>query len=495
MDDAPDTRSNALDRLSRLAAALMEAPIAHVTLLAGDRQHYRGSHGLPPEVIVDEGLPLSFGFCPTVIASGKPLSRGDLVASEFRDNPAVVEHGARAYAGTPLRSRDGTVIGTLCVLDVVAREWAAARLPLLEELAASVITELELVAALLDAEDRAEATRVIRHLNDGVVLLDEQRTVRIWNPAAERLTGIHAERAMGRCVDDLLEGWPARGVASRQLQLSGGDDERLIDVIGSEWEAGAVYAARDITADQKLATMRDELVATISHELRTPLASIYAASITLQRPEVPLDTATTATLLTMMEEQAARLTELCDAVLLASRLDHGGTSRRRGAVELARLVHDVASDTFVRDGRSSRLDFAIEADAVAVGDHDALRRVLVNLLDNAFKYSPPLGMVHVAARRIGNDAVELVVEDEGSGIPLAERDLVFEKFYRRDPHMRDGVGGTGLGLHISRALVHGMGGRIHVGEASGGRAGAAVHVVLDAHSPPAGPAAVMTAAE
>lgn len=485
VDDAPDTRSNALDRLSRLAAALMEAPIAHVTLLAGDRQHYRGSHGLPAEVIVAEGMPLTFGFCPTVIASGMPLCRGDLAASEFRDNPAVVEHGARAYAGTPLRSRDGAVIGTLCVLDVVAREWAAARLPLLEELAASVITELELVAALVDAEERAEATRVIAHLNDGVVLLDERRTVRIWNPAAERLTGIRARRAIGRCVDDLLEGWPTRGVASRQLRLSAGDDERVIDVIGSEWEAGAVYAARDVTADQKLATMRDELVATISHELRTPLASIYAASITLQRPEVPLDTATTATLLAMMEEQAARLTDLCDAVLIASQLDHGGAPGSRRAVDLARLVRDVASDTFVRDGRSARLAYDMEDDVVAAGDLQALRRVLVNLIDNAFKYSPPLGTVHVAARSLGPDAVELVVEDDGGGIPLAERELVFEKFYRRDPHMRDGVGGTGLGLHISRALVHGMGGQIHVGDASGGRAGAAVHVVLDAHPPAA----------
>lgn len=458
----------------------MDAPIAHVTLVAGGRQHYSGSHGLPEEVITPDGLPLSFGFCPTVVATGQPLRRTDLIDSEFRDNPAVAEHGARAYAGTPLRTGDGAVVGSLCVVDRAVRDWPLDRLKLLDELANSVVTELELVAALQEAEDRAEAARVIRHLHEGVVLLDERRVVRVWNPAAEALTGLAASVALGKPIEDSIAEWPPSGAPSALLELRTETGACSIEVNGSEWEGGAVYAVRDVTAERKLARMRDELVATISHELRTPLASIYAAAITLQRPDVRLDAATTTTLLAVVEEQAARLADLCETVLLAGRLDHAAPSVTRERIDLAALVDDVAAQLVVQPERGARLTLDVALDAAASGDREALRRVVVNVVDNALKYSPPSGVVRVVARRLDSDTVELVVEDEGTGIPEAERELVFEKFYRCDPHMRDGVGGTGLGLHIARSLVDGMGGRMYVSEASSSRTGAAVHVELDA---------------
>jgi signal transduction histidine kinase len=100
-------------------------------------------------------------------------------------------------------------------------------------------------------------------------------------------------------------------------------------------------------------------------------------------------------------------------------------------------------------------------------DPDKVRQVLTNLVDNAIKYSPDGGSVQVEVKRLGT-VVLFSVRDEGLGIPLAEQDRVFEKFYRLDPELNRGVGGTGLGLYISRELVRHMGGRLNVVSKPGG---------------------------
>lgn len=489
----PD-RSEALSRLSRLAAALLDAPIAHVTLMVDGRQHYGGAFGLPEEVITPEGMPMSFGFCPTVVQTGEPLVRPDLEQSEFRENPAVVDHGARAYAGTPLRRGDGVVIGSFCVLDVVQRPWSKEQLELLALLAEGVITELELTAALqassealaeserLQAavQERADAARVIEHISEGVVQLDEHGVVLLWNPAAAAMTGIAPSAAEGQQIRQLCSDWPAPGTGPGTIRTRAEDGGHVILVSGADWGAGSVYALRDISDEQRLTRMRDELIATISHELRTPLASIYAASITLQRQDITLDAATSASLLAMVEEQASRLTVLSDEILLASRLDQGAVCARTDDVSLVLVVREALDALMSQSELSERVLVCVDERLVAKGDAAALRRVVVNLLDNACKYSPPAGMIHVSARKLPGGNVDLVVEDQGGGVPPEDRVLIFEKFYRRDPDMRHGVGGTGLGLFICRELVHAMGGRIWAEPSADGGGGAGFHVELAA---------------
>jgi two-component system phosphate regulon sensor histidine kinase PhoR len=110
---------------------------------------------------------------------------------------------------------------------------------------------------------------------------------------------------------------------------------------------------------------------------------------------------------------------------------------------------------------SVSLTASFQGNGTAVGDRDRIEQVLVNLIDNAIKYSPDGGAVTVSTAR-SEGAVRVEVEDEGIGIPLSEQRSVFEKFYRADPHQKQVPGGTGLGLYICRELVRRMGGSIGV---------------------------------
>jgi signal transduction histidine kinase len=205
--------------------------------------------------------------------------------------------------------------------------------------------------------------------------------------------------------------------------------------------------------------LKDEFIAIVSHELRTPLTSVYGAAVTLRQHE--LDEERRTAFLEIISTESARLARLLDDILWVSRLDSGRTDTfitRVEPVELASEVVD-ATRTHLPPGVSIGLRHDREPTAVAA-DPDKLRQVLVNLIENALKYADG-GDVEVSVEpRDGR--VRFSVRDHGAGIPPAEQERIFEKFYRLDPNMTQGVGGTGLGLYICRELIQGMDGVIWV---------------------------------
>src|SRR6476646_8687525 len=205
--------------------------------------------------------------------------------------------------------------------------------------------------------------------------------------------------------------------------------------------------------------LKDEFIAIVSHELRTPLTSVYGAAMTLERQE--LDEQRRHELLEIISTEAARLSRLLDDILWVSRLDAGRARPTIMAVEPIALAADIveATRTHLPEGLSLELVHDAHVPEVAA-DPDKLRQVLVNLVENAVKYSHA-GVILV---RIGSHygTVRFSVRDEGLGIPAGQQERIFEKFYRLDPHMTQGVGGTGLGLYICRELVLAMNGDIWV---------------------------------
>ena len=162
------------------------------------------------------------------------------------------------------------------------------------------------------------------------------------------------------------------------------------------------------------------------------------------------------------------MTTIVSQILLAGQLEEGRVDVATTATDLRPLVESVLDSTRVRAPEQIDLRFEQNGDrTVALANEDKLRQVLVNLLDNAIKYSPDGGDVVVELEG-GNGRVRLAVRDGGLGIPQAEHERIFEKFYRLDPALTRGVGGSGLGLFISRELVSRMGGsltvRSHPGE-------------------------------
>ena len=218
---------------------------------------------------------------------------------------------------------------------------------------------------------------------------------------------------------------------------------------------------RDAAAREKqreLDRAKDEFLATTSHELRTPLASVYGAAQTLEaRPE--LEGATQRKLMTVLARESARLTDLVEDVLWAARLGAGQVDRRARACSPGDAIDEVLA-AMAAAGHADRLQRGPVTDAQCRADPDHLRRILLNLVDNALNYSP--AAVEVAALGGHRRPVRFLVDDEGEGIQPEDRGRIFERFVRLDPGMEKNTGGTGLGLYICRALAENMGGRLWV---------------------------------
>jgi signal transduction histidine kinase len=206
-------------------------------------------------------------------------------------------------------------------------------------------------------------------------------------------------------------------------------------------------------------------VANVSHELKTPISALRAhLENILDGVEQP-DAGTIAVML----QQSERLGRLVEQLLDLSKLESGATLLERRPTALAAVVDRVVREVMMgRDG-SVRVSIAVPAGIIVMGDEERIHQVLLNLLDNALRFTPGGGRVSVRAVRLST-MCEISVEDTGPGVPDEHRPFVFERFYRVDPARARSDGGTGIGLTIAKSVVEGHGGRIWVERAAGGGA-------------------------
>ena len=238
--------------------------------------------------------------------------------------------------------------------------------------------------------------------------------------------------------------------------------ERWLSISGVAFVEGTVYAFRDLTEEYAIERLKSDFVSTVSHELRTPLAAIYGAAMTLQRTDVALGDDQRIGLLGVVAGESERLARIVNDVLWASRLDSGVLEVSIENCDAGALATAVVAAARVHLPSTIELTLAVEKGISAVAaDADKVRQVLVNLVDNAIKYSPDGGLVEVRVEA-ADHGVRFVVSDRGLGIPPTEHGRIFEKFFRLDPNLTRGVGGTGLGLYICRELIRRMDGRIWV---------------------------------
>jgi PAS domain S-box-containing protein len=346
---------------------------------------------------------------------------------------------------------------------------------LAQQLGARAALAVENARLYREAERRAEAALALAYVGDGVILLDEEGRVRFWNAAAAAITAVPEETALGRAPAEVLPAWeelnrlaeladaeaPERArPVTVPIETAAGD--RWVAVTGVAFDEGVVYALRDVTDEQALERARSDFVATASHELRTPLAAVYGAARTLRRSDIEIPVEQREQFLEMIVSETDRLTAIVSQILLAGQIEDGRVDVATSATELGPLVESVLASTRLR--APDEIELRLEQNGgpvVALADEDKLRQVIVNLLDNAIKYSPDGGDVTVEL--VGGEArTRLTVRDGGLGIPAAEQERIFEKFYRLDPALTRGVGGSGLGLYISRELVSRMGGTLTV---------------------------------
>ncbi|HVD12616.1 MAG TPA: GAF domain-containing sensor histidine kinase [Gaiellaceae bacterium] len=450
---------------------------------------------LPPLPLNREGG----GMQSRVIVSGEPLLVND-VPEQVKD-PAGVYYdvdregrmrklpdegppGVQSAMMLPVK-HEGEVVGVVQLMHERAR-YDEEQLELAEGLiglmAAAVrnarLHEQEQAEAAARARaeataaEREHAARVLEAVGDGVFLLDDEGSIRFWNRASELVTGQRRGDVLGRPAGDVFGGW--RAVAAEipvsegaspatpvTLPLEVDGRELWLSFVAVRSHGGVVYAFRDLTVERDLEAAKSDFIATVSHELRTPMTAVLGAAKTLLRDDIALSPERRQQLLEMIGAQGTRLTQITEEVLLANRLDRGDLRVDRERVDLAELVREAVEAMRERLPESVSLSMSTNGAAAALGDRGRIEQVLVNLIDNAIRYSPEGGEVVVRTAH-SEASVRVEVADEGIGIPLAEQGSVFEKFYRGDPQHRAVPGGTGLGLYISRELVRRMGGTIGV---------------------------------
>jgi PAS domain S-box-containing protein len=381
--------------------------------------------------------------------------------------------GLRSAMIVPLAAH-GRILGAITFISAESgRHFAETDLRLAEELARRAALAIDNARAYGEVEARAEAVDALRFVADGIALVDRAGVVRLWNPAAAAITGIPAERIVGRRPDEAASGWDEverRVPVSPHAGEPGARATTLpVDVEGRElwlslkavaFESGTVYAFRDMTEEHALDRVKSEFVATVSHELRTPLAAIYGAAVTLQRPDLPADHPQRTALTEVIASETERLSGIVDGILWASALESGTVQVSLERCDPAALVDDVLATARLSAPPSITLERVGSNTPPAIrADPAKLVQVLTNLVDNAIKYSPDGSRVtvDVQARDV---AVGITVRDEGIGIPPGETERIFEKFHRLDPELTRGVSGTGLGLYICRELLARMNGSI-----------------------------------
>jgi two-component system, OmpR family, phosphate regulon sensor histidine kinase PhoR len=321
------------------------------------------------------------------------------------------------------------------------------------------------------ADARASAESVLAALPEPLLLIDPERRIVSANPSALELLGPRlAGRDLGAALrapavleatDAVLAGGDGRTV---EVDLPGSVERHLSAQVGplrppTSEGAAAVLTLTDITASKRSERMRQDFVANASHELRTPLATLLGFIETLRGPARD-DNAARERFLSIMAEQASRMSRLVDDLLSLSRIELNEHLAPKERVDLRRLLMAVADSLEQRaEKRQMRIEVALpEALPDVVGDPDELAQVFQNLMDNAIKYGRSGTAVEVSAaasarRLAGAPAAQVAIRDHGEGILTEHIPRLTERFYRVDPARSRELGGTGLGLAIVKHIV------------------------------------------
>lgn len=322
---------------------------------------------------------------------------------------------------------------------------------------------------------------ILESLEDGVIAQDQRGRVQLFNGAAERLFDLPRSEVLGRPLLEVIREYDL-AEALEAAAVQGASQTRTVRLMrpverelqirsaplrsAEEGLDGAVAVLRDVTEMRRLEQVRTEFVANVSHELRTPLTALKGFIETLLDGAVD-DPATARRFLEIVRRETDRLVSLISDLLDLSRLESPHLDVPLVPVDLSSLAVECVELFRQRaESRSIELSCQLPGALWVMGDASLLRQVLINLVDNAVKYTPVGGQVWISGQREGSWA-ELAVSDTGPGIPGRALNRVFERFYRVDKARSRAMGGTGLGLSIVRHAVERQGGRIWVESSPG----------------------------
>jgi len=346
------------------------------------------------------------------------------------------------------------------------------------------------IGALTEQRDELEA--ILRSMTEAVVVTGARGEVVLLNGQARKTFALSADaNYQGRdfvelCRDPRLQEFVASSTASANGEITAVEvriqnpSPRYLAVSaapvkrGSASEIAWLFVFHDITQLKTYETMRADFIANLTHEIRTPLSALYGYAETLQQGVEDPETA--KRFLGIIEKQAKRLARLVDDLLSLSNLERGLAQLKLEEIAPRSILEDAAElmrEQAERGGVHLEIDSPADLPPIRV-DRDKMHQVFLNLIDNAIKYTPRGGRIRLHAR-LGNHSggspaptIEMIVADNGEGIPASDIPRLTERFYRVDRARSRELGGTGLGLAIVKHIVqlhHGaMGIESRVGE-------------------------------
>jgi two-component system phosphate regulon sensor histidine kinase PhoR len=486
-----------------------QRPEVLAALAAGNGSSLRHSATVHEDMLYTAVPVRSGGRLVGVVRVARPLS--DLAAQVAELRRGLLIGLALAFAITAVASTllSSSLVGPLRDLMAAARRIGRGELGL--RVPARRNDEIGELARILDgareqlqqrfaesARDRARLSAILSGVADGVLAIDHDgAVVAVSDSLASVLPGevlgrsyleAFRQRQVVDVADAVLAGRSRHASAEVELRPAG----RVYSISavpfpGPEGQPpGAVLTFEDVTARQRLEAVRREFVANASHELRTPLTSIRGFVEALEDGALR-DADKGPRFLEKIRRHADRMGALLDDLLELSRLESGERPTERVPVSLTALAEDVLAG--FRDAAAAKgvtLTGPTASAPEVLSDPERLQRILVNLVDNAVKYTPAGGHVAVSCAPTSAGRVVVEVSDDGPGIPAEHQARIFERFYRVDKARSREAGGTGLGLSIVRHAAESIGARVSLESAAGRGARFAVELPAPSPSPSSG---------
>lgn len=322
-------------------------------------------------------------------------------------------------------------------------------------------------------DNRIILEAIAREMQSGVVVLNSKGEALYANPFFMNLFSVR-EAIEGKKVADLLSGtWLVKIIgdflkrkASVSEDIETGEAGRFFSArlvpVKERSTTNLIIFLKDITEEKRVETIKKDFVANVSHELRTPLASIKGYAETLLDGGLE-EKETLREFLRVIDRHATRMSRLIDDLLVLSRLESHQMTFQFAPVDMNELVSSTVSGFGKQAGdKGLKLSCRLpEGLPKALGDRDRLEQVIINLLDNAIKYTHSGGAVNIETS-LDNGSVRVLVRDTGLGIPKNDIPRIFERFYRVDKARSRELGGTGLGLAIVKHIIQAHNGRVFV---------------------------------
>jgi PAS domain S-box-containing protein len=483
--------------------ALLVAPVVLVTAaaLAWRRWKATPSDGLAVgEIERLRRAELALAAAPSTEAAARELSKhamalldapaavvliegvGETVRMEAGDTAghSIYDDGSRMR----LLANDGVPCGSIAVAARRDRAYTERDERILDALGDRVSSTLHRLALFeaVQAEQRTLAD-VLGSSSDGIFSVGPDLRVRSWNPAMARLTGTAEVVAVGQHCCSVFkpndeDGAPLYGATCPGR--SGDEVEALVQLEGAAartfWlncafspmsDGGYVVVARDVTTRKQIDDEKADFLATVSHELRTPLTPIKGFLQTLSRRGDEFTDDERHHIYEVMLREEQRLERLVHQLLLATSLDQSEKALHVRTMDWEAIVREQVERARMQDPTRDYTVVITPDLPLVMGDEQLAADALTNLLSNASKFSPDGAAVGVGVAHDGHRVVTTVA-DRGPGVPVADRDRIFDKFTRLGDHLTRPQQGVGLGLYIVRRSIEAMGGTVWVEDAPGG---------------------------